>query len=142
MPALLWASLRVPPWPLQLLPLPCLAQCRAAFSVRWRTHMVPSPAQTLPLTCLVLSIGNLSQFQHAQTELMALATNLPLDLLIQLAVPDTTWGSILPVTHSPTCSPSSSLVSQTCHSASLPSHCPPHHTLVASNLSVPFLITS
>lgn len=38
--------------------------------------MVPSPAQTLPLTCLVLGIGKLPQFQHAQAELMAFATNL------------------------------------------------------------------
>lgn len=63
---------------------------QSSFSVRWRTHMAPSPAQTLPLTCLVLSTGKLPQFQHAQTELMAFATNLPLDLFIQPAVPDTT----------------------------------------------------
>lgn len=59
-----------------LAPPPPSAQCRAAFSVRWRTHGAPSAAQTLPLTCLVLGIGKLPQFQHAQTELMAFATNL------------------------------------------------------------------
>lgn len=75
-----WGFLRVPPYPLLLLPLPLPgAQCSAPFPVRWGTHtgQAPSPGQILCLASLGSRIGKLPPpFQHAQTQLMAFATNL------------------------------------------------------------------
>lgn len=61
-PALLWAFPEGPSLASSSLAPPLPSSMQSAFSVRWRTHMTPSPAQTLPLTCLVLSTGKLPQF--------------------------------------------------------------------------------
>lgn len=61
-PAPLWAFPEGPSLASSSLAPPLPSSMQSAFSVRWRTHMTPSPAQTLPLTCLVLSTGKLPQF--------------------------------------------------------------------------------